>query len=1335
VTTVHTRFFVCLAVALLPSSFGAAAATATDKPLAFGDADIPSFSRQLVNQTSPRTVQLILSAIETSSSTPRRLELISDLGACQSSTAVKLLCDLLHDSSPLVRAQAARSLGEIRDPAAIPSLRNAYHDSDPLIRREAIDAGEELGDLEATQVGLKDSDEAVVLAACTYVGNSQSVSLLCDSIQSLSTWARVAALESFAIKPPEHGKWREIAACLIGSVSERFAALRALAAMGVADSASTITPCLKDGSSVVRREAVLALGRTASGSERQAVAIRMLDDPDLAVRSAAAELIASDPTDQAVRPLVDQLPKGNQTLRDASRKALIAIGPASIPAAEKLLADANDERKADGSYILGALRSQADSKEQIALLNSHNWQLARVAAKSLDEIGDRSSGPALAAVAAKYSSLQNASGPEAESAFAAIGASIISAAHLGYAPLVAIVQPMVDQKDCDADVRDAAIYAMGLLGSASDSVTCNKMLAVALDRLEAIPTRMEAVKALGQLRFQPADATFADMAQTQGNLQMRWLAHWAHDRVAGKSTPFEAPPLNWSADVAISDLGEPSGEQQISGTLGFDGSFLAGAWTPVHLTIRNGSQNEINGSANFAVASGGRNAVVRVPCNVPRQSSVKLTAYGYFQQEKRGADNVATTSDWMTADGGRIARAPIAASALSARDGFSLQSAHSLDTLILCLVDPTDSAGSGGEQAASDLASAISERSGFAVKSQRLAIAEAPRQAVGYDSCRVVLLQADPEKLDIAQRQALLDHVRMGGELLVCGRQISPATWLSQYLPVIPLGRREVSEIGNAGDRAQYTLTGPSTLVEGADVRGGDARVLVADSDLIHIADRRLGLGFIVFTSFLPNALDGQDQASAAMWKTLLLLSDKSAGTLPRSAAEPLGQLVGTPTAPLSVPIAIVGVYLATLFVSQRFFSGDSRPRAFALSVGIAVVGFISLVAISAVRMGRAELNGGRITLLSLGPSGGGQQADLLAFAGANNPSLRLTARDDAVIRPVTSSEPEEVEIQQLPFEVARAHVHAAEVTQVWSTQRPVDSKCVVKAFANFGPSGLTVSVSNDLNMPFHDPVLVWGAPWSLPDIQAGSSSLFPRQRDAAGEFIGGAGVHSDVDLLRSKIIQEFLSAKRTTLIRDDDEPLLLGWADELPASAQVSDARMKSLSMVCTPVVISPSEPGTTVRIDGAFCRIIPGPGAAPPYDQVRRQWVSSNQAGDWIIGFAPPTQIGVVRPDHVILNADMSAPTQTITIVRGFCDGAGAKASAPGQEVARWKQPIGSESVGFDCTPSDFDAQGRVWIRVHVESSLPTPSPWFFRKMELSYVAEVIGNPAHSTGTINRE
>ena len=292
----------------------------------------------------------------------------------------------------------------------------------------------------------------------------QSIEMLCGALQSLPSPARIAALESLATEKAS-GKWGTIANCLKGSTSERYAALRALAIMKVADSARTILPMLQDGSGIVRREAVVALSHIISTREMQQIALRMLVDSDLTVRTAAAEALGENPTETAIPLLVSQLSQGNEMLRESARNALVAIGPAAIPSATKLLMDSDDPRQEDGSYILGQLHSRDHLQQHIALLNSSDWLVVRQVARSLELIGDPSAGPALASVVGNYARLQDDKSASANDGLDAVVASILAAAHLGYSGLLPSIKPLIAQLDAEPTVRQAAIYAFGILGS------------------------------------------------------------------------------------------------------------------------------------------------------------------------------------------------------------------------------------------------------------------------------------------------------------------------------------------------------------------------------------------------------------------------------------------------------------------------------------------------------------------------------------------------------------------------------------------------------------------------------------------------------------------------------------------------------------------------------------------------------------------------------------------------------------------------------------------------------------------------------------------------------
>jgi HEAT repeat protein len=1308
---------------------GAAMATDAGKPLGFGTADIPEIPRQNVNQTLPRTVQLLIDAIPTAHGS-QRIKLIADLGKCKRAEAQPTLFSLLKDPSADTRAEAARSLGAIGDKASITNLEKCFSDVDPSVRREAVIAAATLGDVNATRIGITDADGAVQQAACAFAVMPQSITILSDAMKSLPTAARTAALESLATEKAS-GQWQPIANCLKGSTSERYAVLRALAAMKVAASEPAILPMLQDGSGIVRREAMVALSHIASPHEMQQIAFRMLEDSDLTVRAAAAEVLSDVPTESAIPMLVEQLSQENEPLRQSARNALIAIGPAAITPAAKLLMDSDDQRQEDGSYILGHLHSRDHLQQHLALLKSSKWLVVKQAARSLELIGEPSAGPALASVVGNYAQLQEDKSASANNSLDAVVASILSAAHLGCSALLPSIKPLIAQLDAEPTVRQAAIYAFGILGSASDSATCHELLSTVENPEEVLFTRLEAAKALGQLRYKHAENVLAAIDSSEANLQFRWVARWARQQITGQTYNFLVPPMNWSADVSITDLpGEPTGEQQISGTIGFEGTYLAGAWVPVHLMFRNDGSQAIEGTAAFAVNNGSESATVRLPCVVPAKSAVNRVAYGYFPYQKNAGQLVATTVEWTDNQGRSIARAPIAARQLSAAEGFGAESNNSLDTVMICLTDSSSEQGGRGYDvhSASNLAKTISERIGFAIKAELLPIQSAPRHPAGYESSRIVVLDADPDQLDTAQRQALLDHIRTGGELLLCATPIKPGSWLSQYQPVIPLGQREVSGIQATQASDQVPFAQAAKIVEAADVAGPDTVVVAGDSQLIHVAIRPMGMGCVAFTSFPINALDGSDDHSVALWKNIFQSTTQSPRVLTTASAPLLGELVGIPTQPISVPIAIIAAYIATVVLAHRFFTNASRPWAYVVTLGVGMVGFACLGATSILRTPRHELTEARLSVLSLGPSGGGRQEELIAFAGSDDPSFGFTADPDATVRSLGSSEREGVQIQELPFAVTRAGVHPMEIKQIWSADSSLDAKFRVKATARFGPSGLAMNVDNGLDESLKRPLLVWGAAWSLPEIAQGTSAIMPLGRNSRGDFVSTGAVRLDIDGLRSAMVSNVLSAGGGVLGVEQRGAMLFGWVNDVPSAIRADQAKIISQNVLCVPVVVMPSESGSVVSVDGSYCRIVPGPGPGAPYDSVRGQWIPGNLSGEWIIGFAPPAEIGTLRPTRVMLNADISAPTQTITLMRGLCAGGKVAGDIPGTALCQWNQPISAQTATFECDSNDFDSGGCVWIRLRVESNSANPSSWFFRNLEMNYVANVIAGPAES-------
>src|SRR5262249_3588655 len=160
---------------------------------------------------------------------------------------------------------------------------------------------------------------------------------------------------------------------------------------------------------------------------------------------------------------------------------------------------------------------------------------------------------------------------------------------------------------------------------------------------------------------------------------------------------------------------------------------------------------------------------------------------------------------------------------------------------------------------------------------------------------------------------------------------------------------------------------------------------------------------------------------------------------------------------------------------------------------------------------------------------------------------------------------------------------------------------------------------------------------------------------NARGDYTNGNVFASDTAKLRSAIIEAALTPSDEAAVRalgesnDQASPELLAW---LPAEAPAARAlvqpsietEMRHETLLRVPVQIQGPASGEKVKIDGAFCRIVLAPGVVPPYDINRREWASSPLPGQWLIGFAPPPQLGRLKPLRVTLLADVTAPQQTI-------------------------------------------------------------------------------------------
>ena len=192
--------------------------------------------------------------------------------------------------------------------------------------------------------------------------------------------------------------------------------------------------------------------------------------------------------------------------------------------------------------------------------------------------------------------------------------------------------------------------------------------------------------------------------------------------------------------------------------------------------------------------------------------------------------------------------------------------------------------------------------------------------------------------------------------------------------------------------------------------------------------------------------------------------------------------------------------------------------------------------------------------------------------------------------------------------------------------------------------------------------------------------------------------------------------------------PVLTAWvsAGVAPPSI-VTDppvSSTKSETVLRLPVLIQPSASGSTVRIDGAFNTLINGPAPLSIYDFGQRQWLSTNQPGDWTVGFQPPAQIGRVRPGRVTVSMDASAPLHVVSLKRGQVRAGKVVDNPAGEELGRWVKPVTPQTLSFKVGDEDVDEQGRVWLRLGIEPAGDgmSVSQWRMLDLRVSFDEAVV-------------
>jgi hypothetical protein len=784
-------------------------------------------------------------------------------------------------------------------------------------------------------------------------------------------------------------------------------------------------------------------------------------------------------------------------------------------------------------------------------------------------------------------------------------------------------------------------------------------------------------------------------------------------------------------------------------------------WQAVRVELRNATDRVVEGNVVLPLAHVTAPARMILPASVPPHARVRLSMWGYFpgtfEGDSAGASDGAAARhmaplsvvEWRNSAGALLARAEVVGVPLATAGQQGPGEGLEAGEMILVvgerhLVDdePYDAAA---------LVNHLRDATGVPMTAGASDIEGFPREPAGLRAVRAVVLEAiDPELLDRAQRDALLDYLRSGGIVIVAAPLDAVGRtggWFEPHFPVRLIGSRMANEVPFSADAAadgaaMLKFRQWLPIVEAVERPG--AEVILRSSDYVHLATKSVGLGKVVFTSFPINGLaEIRQPQAAALWAQLLgvrrPLWEWSATGLGEVRHQVLAEMIGTKVAPWSAAAAVAGGYILLVLAAQFFYRGAGRPRAFAASCTIACIISGALLIMGMARHKDTTLQEASLAVVDVGPNADGWRQESFAFAGRDDPNLSLRVTDARVLlRPALADDADRPSVGQQPASAEKAGVAAERIERVWEAAGPADPAWRLEAVAKLGPGGLSLDIDNGTGRTLHSPLVIWnGSALAIADVPAGRSTVDQMQVNARGQFTGLGTITSDLAKRRARIVaaslapaneRSFANAARLT-----PPPMLVGWVDDAAAaSALVRPAdrdgiENKSMILVRTPLRLASLPAGSKLTAPPALVSI---DFSRMPYDRMKGETVSTPQDGQWLVGFQVPAAVGRVRPTRATLSLRVTLPGHQLTIRKQQCAEGAPKANQRAEPVAAWDRGVGAREADMELGPSDIDRDGRVWLLFDVHSvGAPTggnPLSWQIADLGLSIDAEVVGPPA---------
>lgn len=525
------------------------------------------------NATTIRTTQLLVDALGRDHTDYGQAGWLLEIGGTKHAQGAPAILPFLSNANPLLRASAARAAGMLGDASLLTPTQALLTDDDPAVRHAALNAALELSpskDQSAhVEKGLTDADPAVVHLALRHALPANAASIAAHlpkwspaiQVDALRALGRIKAADQAGV----------IAPFLAASIPLRVAAIDALGDLGVVGQLDAIIKQLKDEHPTIRRVAIIALAKLANPAIQQQHALSLLADPDPTVREAAARIFKSHPSLAALDLLTKQLFDPYRPLHDAARESLTAYSTPQmreriIAIAAKLLTSSagtdDPERRQDGSYLLGAMKSEAALDAQIALLtftkptDPMNWPLYTQAIWSLARIGNPSPAarilPLLNNVPITQADLM---GPRGAVSTDAGEAGFYATARFKYRAALPAVKRVVNGNAMEqaTNMRAAAVWALGNLAPPDDRATNQTLLNIAKNINDVPPARFEAIKCLVIRQTPGAQDTFKALATEDTDPLIRFAAHWAYEHASGQTIPYTPPTKDWTATTSIID--------------------------------------------------------------------------------------------------------------------------------------------------------------------------------------------------------------------------------------------------------------------------------------------------------------------------------------------------------------------------------------------------------------------------------------------------------------------------------------------------------------------------------------------------------------------------------------------------------------------------------------------------------------------------------------------------------------------------------------------------------------------------------------------------------------